>query len=453
MKCKINTVSSNLYKCSSIKPNLLEYPLTKLSSPSEIIQIKKTPKIQKIKSRIKTTNEIKYYRYIKNTNSLNITNSNSITNKSMFNNNNIITNTNNTLFSLFPQAYTPSMNQKNKIKIRKRNENSKISLDTLGSKELSCILTNQKFYTNIIKSKNSVNNNNKHIIYKINNTSINNNNNITNSIINTNLTNTYSNNFTNTNISNITSNTNTNTNFTNITNITTNPINNNHNKNKSTGNFLNYCQTTNFQQKITKKSNKSLIEKPNQKSTFSLIVINILFKYKNNKVSFCIKNNNYYDGLWLAKKVDNFFNLKFNNDLMDDLATLITQQINNIITCIISNPEEKNFSALVDINKIINKNKEKEERNMKYKIVAKYGNNNYYYFVKNDEQEINFVVDNLISNLNKKEKYIENLLKKEVFSSIKTSIAKANNKCFITTENSNTSKKLKNQSQNSVGDS
>ena len=94
------------------------------------------------------------------------------------------------------------------------------------------------------------------------------------------------------------------------------------------------------------------------------------------------------------------------------------------------------FAAVVDINKIVNQNKISDS---KFKIQVQYLKENFYYFIKNEENDIEYAVDNLIKNINKNGKYEENILKKELVNIIKN---KLDDKLNPTLQYSNTEKIL-----------
>ena len=203
------------------------------------------------------------------------------------------------------------------------------------------------------------------------------------------------------NNTNITSNITT-TNFTNSINNTVASITNNNSYNIS-----------------HKKYNRIIEINPNQILEEIKINIKILYKdiYQN------IELNQLNDGLWLSKNINEYFNINLNEIQIYDLAQELTNQINNIINCIISSPKTTNFGTIIDINNILEKNKN-DEKSKRYKVIVKYHNENYYFFVNNNDNDINDMVNIIIKNVINKEKYDNLALRDEIIKKIKSSFNK-----------------------------
>ena len=169
------------------------------------------------------------------------------------------------------------------------------------------------------------------------------------------------------------------------------------------------------------KKNKKI--KSNQRKE---IKINIKILYKD--IFYNIELNQYNNGLWLSKKINEYFNICLNEKQIHLLAQELTNQINNIINYIITNSTNiNNFGAVIDINKILKENKI-NNNDKRYKIVVKYNNENYYFFVKNKNEDINDMTNIIVNNIIKTEKYDSSALRDEIIRKIKGSFDKMYNK-------------------------
>ena len=193
-----------------------------------------------------------------------------------------------------------------------------------------------------------------------------------------------------------------NTNITNVTNVTNNITTNFTNSiNNSIGSITNHNSNNVSNKKIKIKENKN-----------KEIKINIKILYKD--IFYIIELNQFNNGLWLAKKVNEYYNINLNEEQIRHLAVELTKQINNIINCAIYFRDIKNFGTVININKII---KEYNDKLKKYRILVKYNNENYYFFI-NNKDDINNMVDTIIDNIIKKEKYDNSSLKDEIIKKI-----------------------------------
>lgn len=80
----------------------------------------------------------------------------------------------------------------------------------------------------------------------------------------------------------------------------------------------------------------------------------------------------------------------------------------------------KNFGAVININKILENDKDLKKQ-LKYKIVVKYNKEKYYFFINNNNNDINEMVDIIIYNIIKNEKYDCLALKNELIKKINIS--------------------------------
>ena len=210
----------------------------------------------------------------------------------------------------------------------------------------------------------------------------------------------------NTNITNITNNNNNiTTNFTNSVNNTAGSITNNNNS---------YI-----------KSYKNSIDNKNKYKQRKEIKFNIKILYKCKIYN--IELNQFNNGLWLAKKINEFYKICLTEKQIDHLAKELTNHLNNIIKGIISNFKNiKNFGSIIDINKIIKENKTNNDK--RYKIVVRYNHENYYFFINNNTEDINDMTNIIINNIIKKEKYDSSALREEIIKKINNSFDKKDNK-------------------------
>lgn len=273
---------------------------------------------------------------------------------------------------LFKRKFSSEEN-KLKIKMHKTSTNSpikKINFNRYPSyKKLAN--NNDSFHLSLKSNKYNNNDNN------INKSKINHNNSLSNNI-------------------NITNNNVTTTNFTNSINNTVVSVTNNNSYN------------------ISYKHNKKI--KENQAHNSEVIKINLKILYKD--IFYNVELDQFHDGLWLAKKINEYFDINLNDFQIKILAQELTNQINNVINCIVNFTQEKNFGAVVNINKILENEKNKSEK--KYKIVVKYNKEKYYFFIKNNNDIIE-MVDIIIYNIIKNEKYDCIALKNELIKKINMS--------------------------------
>ena len=164
------------------------------------------------------------------------------------------------------------------------------------------------------------------------------------------------------------------------------------------------------------------------------IKINIKVLYKDKFYN--IEMNQFNNGLWLSKKINEHFKICLKEKEIHILAQELTAQINNIINFVINSKNINDFGAIVDINKIIEENKNKgiEKR---YKINLRYNNENYYFFVNNCNEEINDMTNIIINNILKTEKYDSSALRDEIIKKVKISFNKQDNKNHINTDINN----------------
>ena len=206
----------------------------------------------------------------------------------------------------------------------------------------------------------------------------------------------------------------------NNTNITNNNNNITTNFTNSVNNTVASITNNNSNIKSYKKNNNDKI-KYNQKSDIKLN-IKILYKH----ILYNIELNQFNNGLWLAKQINENFNICLTEKQIHYLALELTNQINNIINSIISNsPNIKNFGSIIDINKIIRENK---INNKRYKIVVRYNHENYYFFVNNSNEDINDMTNIIVNDIIKTDKYDSSALRGEIIKKIKYSFDKKYNK-------------------------
>ena len=198
-------------------------------------------------------------------------------------------------------------------------------------------------------------------------------------------------------------------------------INHNNSLSNNTTNFTNSINNTavsvtnNNSYNISIKNNKKI--KENQSQNQDIIKINLKILYKD--IFYYVELDQFHDGLWLAKQINEYFDINLNDFQIKNLAQELTNQINNVINCIVNFYQEKNFGAVININKILESDKEliKEK---KYKIVVKYNKEKYYFFINNNNDIIE-MVDIIIYNIIKNEKYDCIALKNELIKKINMS--------------------------------
>ena len=292
------------------------------------------------------------------------------------NNKNGIKFTKKVINELFKREVSSEEN-KLKIKMHKTNTNSPIKKINFNRYPSYKKLTNNNDSFHLSLKNNKYNNYNNY------------NNNINKSKINQN--NSLSNNI------NITSNNITTTNFTNSINNTAVSVTNNNSYN------------------ISNKNNKKI--KENQTQNQDIIKINLKILYKD--IFYNVELDQFHDGLWLAKNINEYFDIKLNDFQIKNLAQELTNQINNVINCIVNFTQEKNFGAVININKILENDKDRKKEK-KYKIVVKYNKEKYYFFINNNDDIIE-MVDIIIYNIIKNEKYDCIALKYELIKKINMS--------------------------------
>ena len=289
------------------------------------------------------------------------------------NNKNGIKFTNKIINELFKKERSSEEN-KLKIKMHKTNTNSPIKKINFNRYPSYKKLTNNNDSFHLSLKNNKYNNYN----YNINKSKINHNSSLSNNI-------------------NITNNNVTTTNFTNSINNTAVSVTNNNSYN------------------ISNKNNKKI--KENQAQNQDIIKINLKILYKD--IFYNVELDQFHDGLWLAKNINEYFDINLNDYQIKNLAKELTNQINNVINCIVNFTQEKNFGAVININKILENDKDLKKQ-LKYKIVVKYNKEKYYFFINNNN-DINEMVDIIIYNIIKNEKYDCLALKNELIKKINIS--------------------------------
>lgn len=200
-------------------------------------------------------------------------------------------------------------------------------------------------------------------------------------------------------------------NNTNITNITNNITTNFTNSINNTAGSI----TNNNSNNISNKKKHIKINEKQQKE----IKINIKILYKD--IFYKIELNQFNNGLWLAKKINENLNLCLNEKQIHHLAEELTNQINNVINYIVYFRDVKNYGVVIDINKIIEECNDKKKR---YKIIVKYNHRSYYFFINNNKEDINDMVNIIINNIIKNEKYESSALRDEIIKKINFSFDK-----------------------------
>ena len=289
------------------------------------------------------------------------------------NNKNGIKFTNKIINELYKKERSSEEN-KLKIKMHKTNTNSPIKKINFNRYPSYKKLTNNNDSFHLSLKNNKYNNYN----YNINKSKINHNSSLSNNI-------------------NITNNNVTTTNFTNSINNTAVSVTNNNSYN------------------ISNKNNKKI--KENQAQNQDIIKINLKILYKD--IFYNVELDQFHDGLWLAKNINEYFDINLNDYQIKNLAKELTNQINNVINCIVNFTQEKNFGAVININKILENDKDLKKQ-LKYKIVVKYNKEKYYFFINNNN-DINEMVDIIIYNIIKNEKYDCLALKNELIKKINIS--------------------------------
>ena len=212
--------------------------------------------------------------------------------------------------------------------------------------------------------------------------------------------------------------------LTNIINITNNNIPTNF---TSSVNNTVASTTNNNSNNLSQKSNNKSSEE--NKNNEVKIKIKILYRKK----YFDIELNKFKNGLWLAKKINEYYKISLNEQQIDKLAQDLTNQINNIINCIINFPEIQDYGAIININKLLNKKTKFFINEQRYKTLMKYNNENYYFFINNNNDILD-MTNIIINNIIKKDKYNISALKQEILNKVNNSFNKAYNKNFLKTD-------------------
>ena len=214
--------------------------------------------------------------------------------------------------------------------------------------------------------------------------------------------------------------------YSNITNITNNNIPTNF---TSSVNNTAASLTNNNSNSISQNNRK--ITKDNNKTNNEIIIkIKILYMKK----IFDVELNKYRNGLWLAKKINEYYKLYLNEQQIHKLAQDLTNQINNIINCIINFPNIKDYGAIINISDLLDKTNKKFLGDRRYKTTMKYKNDNYIFFINNNNDIMdmtNIIINNIINN---KDKYNISVLKDEIVKKINQSFNKIYSKNFLKTD-------------------
>ena len=214
--------------------------------------------------------------------------------------------------------------------------------------------------------------------------------------------------------------------YSNITNITNNNIPTNF---TSSVNNTAASLTNNNSNSISQNNRK--ITKDNNKTNNEIIIkVKILYMKK----IFDVELNKYRNGLWLAKKINEYYKLYLNEQQIHKLAQDLTNQINNIINCIINFPNIKDYGAIINISDLLDKTNKKFLGDRRYKTTMKYKNDNYIFFINNNNDIMdmtNIIINNIINN---KDKYNISVLKDEIVKKINQSFNKIYSKNFLKTD-------------------
>ena len=159
------------------------------------------------------------------------------------------------------------------------------------------------------------------------------------------------------------------------------------------------------------------------------IKIKILYK---NKI-YDAELNKFRNGLWLARKINEFYKIFLNEQQLRSLAEDLTLQINNIINCIINIPSIKDYGAIINISNLLDKKNKKFLGDKRYKATMKYKNENYFFFINNNNDVLdmtNIIINDIIN----KDKYNIDALKKEILKKINHSFNKTYTKNYLKTD-------------------
>ena len=212
--------------------------------------------------------------------------------------------------------------------------------------------------------------------------------------------------------------------YSNITNITNNNIQTNF---TSSVNITATSVTNNNSNSISQKGRKRSKENNKDKN----IKINIKILYR--KRIFDIELNKYTNGLYLARKINQYYKLYLNELQINKLAQDLTNQINNIINCVINFPDIRDYGAIINISDLLDKKNKKFFGDKRYKASMKYKNGNYFFFINNNNDVIdmtNIILNDIIN----KDKYNVSGLKEELLKKINRSFDKTYNRNFLKTD-------------------
>ena len=165
------------------------------------------------------------------------------------------------------------------------------------------------------------------------------------------------------------------------------------------------------------------------KSNDIKLKIKILYK---NKI-FDAELNKFRNGLWLARKINEFYKIYLNEQQIHSLAEDLTGQINNIINCIINFPNIRDYGAVINISNLLDKKNKNFLGDKRYKATMKYKNENYFFFINNNNDILdmtNIIVNEIIN----KEKYNIEALKEEILKKINHSFYKTYTKNYLKTD-------------------
>ena len=213
--------------------------------------------------------------------------------------------------------------------------------------------------------------------------------------------------------------------YSNIANITNNNIQTNFTSSvNNTANSITNNNSNNISHNDRKKS------RDKNKTKDIKIKIKILYRKK----AFDIELNKYRNGLWLAKKINEYYKIFLNEQQIQQLAQDLTIQINNIINCVINFHNIRDYGAIINISNLLDKRNKKFLGDRRYKATMKYKNDNYFFFINNNNDIVdmtNIIINNIINN---KEKYNISVLKEEILKKINQSFNKTYSKNFLKTD-------------------
>ena len=212
--------------------------------------------------------------------------------------------------------------------------------------------------------------------------------------------------------------------YSNVINLTNNNVQTNF---TSSVNNTATSLTNNNSNCVSQKGRKKSVEDNTTKN----IKIKIKILYKNQ--IFDVELNKNRNGLWLAKKINEYYQIYLNEQQIQKLAQDLTSQINNIINCIINFPSIRNYGAIINISNLLNKDNKRFFGDKKYKTVMKYKNENYFFFINNNNDILD-MTDIIVNDIINKDKYNIYALKKEILKKINHSFNKAYNKNFLKTD-------------------